>query len=79
MLMVLGQSGQVVFGGIAIGLLAAYFAVRVMAAMLYGVEARDLTTLFTVPVVLAVTAMLATLAPALRATRVDPMAALRSD
>jgi putative ABC transport system permease protein len=79
MLMVLGQSGQVVFAGIAVGLVAAFFAVRLMAALLYGVDARDLTTFFTVPVVLAGTAMLATLAPALRATRVDPIRALRSD
>lgn len=79
LLMVLGQSGQVVLGGIAVGLVAAFFATRLMAALLYGVEARDLPTFFTVPIVLAVTALLATLAPALRATRVDPLAALRSD
>ena len=79
MLMVLGQSGQVVFAGIAVGVVAAFFAVRLMAALLYGVQARDLATFFTVPVVLMVTALLATLAPALRATRVDPIAALRSD
>jgi predicted permease len=79
MLMVFGQSGRVVFAGIGIGLVAAFFAVRIMAALLYGVEARDLATFFTVPVVLAVTALLATITPALRATRVDPMTALRSD
>jgi predicted permease len=79
MLMVLGQSGRVVLAGIAVGLVAAYFAVRLMVALLYGVEARDLATFFTVPVVLAVTALLATIAPALRATRVDPIRALRSD
>lgn len=79
MLMVFGQSGRVVFMGIAIGLVAAFFAVRIMAALLYGVEARDLTTFFTVPIVLAATALLATIAPALRATRVDPLTALRSD
>lgn len=79
MLMVLGQSGRVVFAGIALGLVAAFFSVRIVGALLYGVDARDLATFFTVPVVLAVTAMLATLAPALRATRVDPMMALRAD
>ena len=79
MLMVFGQSGRVVFAGIALGLVASWFAVRVMAALLYGVEARDLGTFFTVPVVLAVTAMLATMAPALRATRVSPIIAIRSD
>jgi putative ABC transport system permease protein len=79
MFMVFGQSGRVVVAGIAIGLVGAFFAVRVMAALLYGVDARDLTTFFTVPVVLATTALMATIAPALRATRVDPMTALRSD
>ncbi|MDF2774584.1 MAG: permease, partial [Geminicoccaceae bacterium] len=79
MLMVFGQSGRVVFAGIGVGLVAAFFAVRIMAALLYGVEARDLATFFTVPMVLAATALVATIAPALRATRVDPMTALRSD
>jgi len=49
-----------------------------MAALLYGVEARDFATFFIVPAVLAVTALVATIAPALRATRVDPITALRS-
>jgi putative ABC transport system permease protein len=79
MLMVFGQSGRVVLAGIVIGVAAAFFGVRIMAALLYGVAARDLATFFTVPVVLAVTALVATIAPALRATRVDPMTALRSD
>jgi putative ABC transport system permease protein len=79
LLIVFGQSGRVVFAGVAIGMLAAYFAVRVMAALLYGVEARDLTTFFVVPVVLSLAATLATLAPALRATRVSPIVAIRSD
>jgi putative ABC transport system permease protein len=79
MFMVFGQSGRVVLAGIGIGVAAAFFAVRIMAALLYGVEARDVATFFTVPIVLAATALLATLAPALRATRVDPMTALRAD
>jgi putative ABC transport system permease protein len=78
-LIVFGQSGRVVFAGVAVGLVAAYFAVRVMGALLYGVEARDLTTFFIVPVVLSLAASLATLAPALRATRVSPIVAIRSD
>ena len=79
MLTVFDQSARLVLAGVAIGLVAAYFAVRVMAALLYGVEARDLATFFTVPVVLALAATLATLAPALRATRVSPIVAIRSD
>jgi predicted permease len=79
MLMVFGQSGRVVLAGIAFGLVGAFFAVRIMAALLYGVEARDLATFFTVPIVLAVTSLVATIAPALRATRVSPIIAIRSD
>lgn len=79
MIMVLGQSGRVVCSGIAIGLVGAYFAVRIMTALLYGVEARDAATFVTVPIVLCMTALLASIAPALRATRVDPVTALRSD
>ena len=79
MFTVFDQSGRVVLAGVAIGLVAAFFAVRVMAALLYGVEARDLATFFIVPVVLALAASLATIAPALRATRVSPIVAIRSD
>jgi putative ABC transport system permease protein len=79
MLAVFDQSGRVVLAGVAIGLVAAYFAVRVLAALLYGVEPRDLATFFMVPVVLAIAASLATIAPALRATRVSPIVAIRSD
>ena len=79
MLIVFNQSGRVVLAGVAIGMVSAFFAVRVMATLLYGVEARDLTTFFIVPVVLAVTATIATIAPAMRATRVSPIVAIRSD
>jgi ABC-type antimicrobial peptide transport system permease subunit len=77
--MVFGQSGRVVCAGIAAGLVTAFFAVRIMSTLLYGVEARDLVTFFTVPVVLGVTACVAILAPALRATRVSPIVAMRAD
>jgi hypothetical protein len=69
----------VVLAGVTIGLVAAFFAVRMMAALLYGLEARDLATFFIVPIVLALAASLATIAPALRATRVSPIVAIRSD
>lgn len=79
MLLVFGQSGRVVLAGIGVGVVTAYFAVRIMAALLYGVDARDLPTFFTVPLVLAATALVATIAPAWRATRVNPIVAIRSD
>jgi len=48
-----------------------------MASLLFGVSTTDLVTFAIVPLVLITTAMLAVYFPALRATRVDPTAALR--
>jgi ABC-type antimicrobial peptide transport system permease subunit len=79
MSMVLLQSGRVVLAGVATGLVAAFFAVRILSALLYGVDARDLATFVTIPIVLGVTGLLATIPPALRATRLSPMVAIRSD
>jgi len=51
----------------------------VMASLLFGVSATDVTTFAIVPLVLIATAMLAIYVPALRATRVDPTVALREE
>jgi putative ABC transport system permease protein len=50
-----------------------------MAALLFGVSATDLLTFSAVPLLLAAIAMLASCIPALRATRVDPVVALREE
>jgi ABC-type lipoprotein release transport system permease subunit len=50
-----------------------------MANLLFGISTTDLMTFATVPIVLIATAMLATYLPALRATRVDPVVALRDE
>ena len=55
----------------------AYALGGVMSSMLFGVEATDPVTFVSVPVVLVVEALLASLIPARRATRVDPIVALR--
>jgi ABC-type antimicrobial peptide transport system permease subunit len=63
--------------GIAIGLLAALLLTRLMSSLLYRVGARDLTTFALAPLAFLGIALLASCLPALRATRTDPMEALR--
>jgi putative ABC transport system permease protein len=77
LMLVFEQSGRLVAGGIVAGLVGAYFGVRILETLLYGVEAKDLTTFATVPVVLGIVALLAAVIPARRASRVDPIIAMR--
>jgi predicted permease len=65
--------------GIAAGLVCAAALTRVMASLLFGVKATDVATFLTVPALLAVVAISATVIPAWRASSVDPIAALRDD
>ena len=63
--------------GIALGLIAASAIVQLMKALLFGVSPLDPWTFITVPLVLALAAVLASHVPARRASRLDPMVALR--
>ena len=63
--------------GVVCGLVAAFFLANVLAAVLFGVEPRDLTVFAAVPLVLLAIALLAVAVPAGRASRVDPLEALR--
>jgi putative ABC transport system permease protein len=65
--------------GLLIGLVAALALGRVVAGLLYGITPADPATLLAVALFMAAVAMLATYLPARRATRVDPMAALRTE
>jgi putative ABC transport system permease protein len=65
--------------GLALGLVGAFFASRVLIGMLYGISPTDPLTFTGVSIVLLVVALLACLIPARRATRVDPIVALRAE
>jgi predicted permease len=77
--LILRQGAGLVILGIVIGL-AGYFATStVIAQLLFGVGTTDLATLIIVPLTLAAVALAACLIPARRATKVDPMVALRAE
>ena len=65
--------------GVAIGLVGAFFASKVVAQFLFGVTATDPVTIAGVSGLLVVVAMIATWIPSRRALRVDPIVALRAE
>jgi putative ABC transport system permease protein len=77
--MVLEQGMRVTAAGVAAGLVAAIAAVRAIAAYLYGVEPTDPLTFAGVALALIAVGGLACYVPARRATRVDPIAAMRAE
>lgn len=68
-----------VLAGMALGIVAAFFCTRVLAGMLFAVKATDISTYAAIAFILAVVALVACCIPARRATRIDPMKALRSE
>ncbi|MEP6473131.1 MAG: ABC transporter permease [Gemmatimonadota bacterium] len=77
--MVMGEGMRLTAVGIGIGVVIALAAGRALQALLYGVSVRDPIVLLTTAGVLLTAALLAGWLPARRATRVDPMVALRSE
>jgi len=75
--LVLMQGARLVLLGAALGLLAALGLSRLLTSLLFGVGALDPLTILTVPAFLALVALAACYIPARRATRVDPLVALR--
>jgi predicted permease len=76
---VLAEGAILVFWGLMLGLVAAVTLAGVLDSLLFGVSARDPLTLGVAMVVLLVTALAACWAPAMRATRIPPMVALRDE
>jgi putative ABC transport system permease protein len=77
--LVLGDGMRLALLGLAIGVAGAYAVGRVMHSTLYGMGSIDVASLTSVVLVLFLAALLANYLPARRATRVDPMVALRQE
>jgi putative ABC transport system permease protein len=76
---VLIQGGKIAIVGLIGGLIGTFLATRTLSTLLYGVRPLDLTTYIEVAALLAFIALFASFVPARRATRVDPVIALRSE
>ena len=77
--LVLGQGARLVVGGIALGLAGALILLRGLSSLLYETPATDPLSFVTATAVLGLAALVASFVPARRATKVDPMVALRAE
>jgi len=77
--LIVGRGMMLALSGAAIGLATALGAARVMKTLLFTISPRDPVTFIVVPLLLSAVALLACYVPARRATRVDPLVALRAE
>jgi putative ABC transport system permease protein len=76
--LVLGESARLIAAGLLVGLVGSLAAARLLAALLYSTSPTDPVTLAATTILLAAVALLACYVPARRATRIDPLSALRA-
>jgi predicted permease len=79
LLLVLSQGMKMALGGVTLGVFAALGLTRLLEKLLYGVSPTDMVTFMVIILLLIMVALLACLVPAWRATKVDPLVALRSE
>jgi putative ABC transport system permease protein len=79
LLMIVKQGSRLILIGLVLGLFGAYALTRLISSLLFGVTAKDPFTFTAAAVLLALVALLACYIPAWRATKVDPMDALRCE
>jgi putative ABC transport system permease protein len=77
--LVLGEGGKLAVTGVAIGIIASYILTQFLRTLLFGITPTDPLTFAAVALLLLLTALLACYFPARRASRVDPMEALRTE
>ncbi|HEY6216220.1 MAG TPA: ABC transporter permease [Pyrinomonadaceae bacterium] len=77
--MILGQGMAVIGVGLVLGLVAAFWLMRLLRSLLFGVGENDLLTFVAITFVLLIVALIACYIPARRATKVDPLEALRAE
>jgi putative ABC transport system permease protein len=77
LLSVMREVGTIVAAGVAIGLPVSYFLARLAESQLYGIRAHDAVTLAGATALIVVVGLVAGLAPAVRAMRIEPVTALR--
>ncbi len=79
LMLFLDESARVILGGIALGVPFAFLGSRLASSLLYGLKPQDTATAIMATALLALVALAATAIPAWRASRVDPMVALRHE